>query len=37
MPTVNGKQVHMQDASALHIANQISQNGDIYADDKMLD
>lgn len=37
MPTINGKQVHMQDASKLHVASQISPNGDIFADDKMLD
>lgn len=37
MPTVNGKQVHMQDANKLNMINNISPEGDVYADDRMLD
>lgn len=37
MPIVNGREVHMQDASKLSVANAIADGNDIYADDKMLD
>lgn len=37
MPTVNGAQVHMQDASTLNMATQVANGNEIYADDRMLD
>lgn len=37
MPTINGAQVHMQDASSLDVARAVSNGNDLYADDQMLD